>query len=109
MLWTRESRDSAVGVSARLVSAYRMNAGPMLIIVEFSSQTQRHVKLHGQLRDPRWLSTKSTEQSSRNDLDQGDKTLSYYSFDDAEFNGKLRLKATSANGYRTADLVLTIR
>jgi hypothetical protein len=43
VLWSRASKDSALGTTARLVSAYRSNAGSMFVVVEFS--TKRDVDL----------------------------------------------------------------
>ena len=109
VLWTRESTDSAVGVSARLVSAYRMNAGPMLIVVEFSTTRDVELSYSASYAANNGNPQKPSEQSSRTGLDKGEKKLSYYSFDHARFRGMLRLKAAARNGYRTADLKLAIR
>ena len=42
-LWTRESSDTGLGVTVRLVSAYRTNIGAMRMVVDYS--TKRDVEL----------------------------------------------------------------
>ena len=109
VLWTRESRDSGLGVSARLVSAYRTNAGSMEMVVEFAAK--RDVQLsYGASYSPRGgYRQNATDQCSQNELDKGEQTLCFYTFEDAKFKGTLRLKVASAKGYQTANLVLAIR
>jgi hypothetical protein len=108
-LWTRESSDTGLGVTVRLVSAYRTNIGAMRMVVDYS--TKRDVELSytasyaargGDRQD-------ATEQSSQNELEEGEETVTHYSFADATFGGTLRLKVVSIEGGQAADLVLAIR
>jgi hypothetical protein len=54
-------------------------------------------------------SKRLTSAFSGDELAKGEKTLTYYMFDDAEFGGKLRLKIASASGYSTGKLELKIK
>ena len=109
VLWTRESRDSGLGASARLVSAYRSNDGAMNMVVEFSTKRDVELSYTASYSARGGYRQNSTDQSSQNELNKGEKTLTYYTFDDAKFRGTLRLKVVSAKGYKTAALVLAIR
>jgi hypothetical protein len=108
VLWSRESKDSALGTTARLASAYRGNGGSMYMVVEFSAK--RDVDLSYM---PSYAAKDGYRQNasdfSGDELAKGEKTLVYYTFDDAKFGGKLRLKIASASGYDTANLELVIK
>jgi hypothetical protein len=88
VLWSRESRDSALGTTARLASAYRGNGGSMYMVVEFSAK--RDVDLSYM---PSYAANDGYRQNasdfSGDELAKGEKTLVYYTFDDAKFGGKL--------------------
>jgi len=107
VLWSRESKADGRAVDGRLVSAYRTNAGSMYVVVEW--RAKRSVKLfsatytaHGGYRQ------KATEEGLY-EVDKGEKILSYYVFDDAEFGGKMRIDVSDANGYEIEKLSLTVR
>ncbi len=108
VLWSRESKDSALGATARLASAYRGSSGSMYMVVEFSAK--RDVDLSYM---PSYAAKDGYRQNasdfSGDELAKGEKTLVHYTFDDAKFGGKLRLKIASASGYDTANLELVIK
>ncbi len=109
VLWSKESKDSALGGSARLVSAYRSNAGDMWVVVEWSAS--RKVMING---SPSYSAKGGYKQeaeswSSQSELAAGEKTLAYYSFAGAKFGGKLRLDVNSPSYSKSETLVLNVR
>jgi hypothetical protein len=108
VLWSRESKDSALGATAELASAYRTNAGNMDVVVEWCAK--RDIDLS---YEPSYSAKGGYRQHASDfnadELADGEKTLAYYTFDDAKFGGKLRLKIASASGYSTANLELAIK
>ena len=109
MLWSKESKDSALGASARLVSAYRSNAGDMWVVVEWSAS--RKVLISG---SPSYSAKGGYKQapeswSNQDELAAGEKTLAYYSFAGANFGGKLRLEADTPNYSKNETLVLNVK
>lgn len=109
VLWTRESKASGLGVTARLVSAYRTNAGAMRMVVDYSTTRDVELNYIARYTGRGGYRQNSTEQSSQDKLGKGEKTFTHYSFEDAKFGGTLRLKVASPDGYQTANLVLAIR
>ena len=108
-LWTRESQDSELGVTVRLVSAYRTNIGAMRMVVDYSTNRDVDLSYTASYAARGGDRQNSTEQSSPSELDKGEETFTHYSFADAKFGGTLRMKVASTKGGRTADLVLAIR
>ncbi|HSU36544.1 MAG TPA: hypothetical protein VLJ88_12875 [Propionibacteriaceae bacterium] len=108
-LWTRGSSDTGLGVTARLVSAYRTNIGAMRMVVDYSTDRDVDLSFTASYAARGGSRQNSTEQSFANELDKGKKTFTHYSFADATFGGTLRLKVASMNGSETANLVLAIR
>ena len=108
-LWTRESSDTGLGVTVRLVSAYRTNIGAMRMVVDYSTKRDVDLSYTASYAVRGGSRQNSTEQSSKNELEKGKETFTHYSFDDAQFGGTLRLKVASMNGSETANLVLAIR
>jgi len=108
VLWTRKSRSSALGVTGRLVSAYRTNSGVMSMVVEFA--TTRDVDLG----TASFAEKGGYRQGSSNQswlvgfLAKGEKTLNFYYFDGANFGGTLWVKIASTSGDKTANLALPI-
>jgi hypothetical protein len=109
VLWTKMSKDSALGTTARLVSAYRANSGSMLMVVEFSSTRGADLGYMPSYVAKGGYRQNASSWSSQDELGKGEKTLIYYIFDDAKFGGKLYLKVASPTGYSTAKLELAIR
>jgi hypothetical protein len=109
VLWTRESQDSGLGVTVRLVSAYRTNIGAMRMVVDYSTKRDVELSYTASYAARGGDRQNSTEQSSQNELDKGEETFTHYSFPDAEFGGTLRLKVAVAKGGQTVNLVLAIR
>jgi hypothetical protein len=108
VLWTHTTSDSKLGVKAKLESAYRSNDGSVIAVVEFSAH-DRDVDLSYM---PSYAAKGGYRQQasdfSGDELAKGEKTLTYYMFDDAEFGGTLRLKIASVSGYSTGNLELKI-
>jgi hypothetical protein len=109
VLWTREAKDSGLGATARLVSAYRSNAGNMFAVVQFTAKRDVDLGYMPTYAAKGGYRQNSSDWSSVDELAAGEKTLTWYMFNDAKFGGKLRLKVASATGYSTAILELAIR
>ena len=108
VLWSKESKASALGASARLVSAYRSNTGDMWVVVEWSAK--RKVMING---SPSYSANGGYKQSpqswsSQNELAAGEKTLAYYSFAGAKFGGKLRLDVDTPSYSDSDTLILNV-
>ena len=108
VLWTRESSDKTPAASARLVSAYRNNAGNMDAVVEVTAKRDVRFYVSSYTADDGFRQNASN-QSSQTELAKGERTLTWYTFDDAKFGGKLRLNTTDAKGYDAGDMVLRVR
>jgi hypothetical protein len=109
VLWTRESQDTGLGVTARLVSAYRTNIGAMRMVVDYSTKRDVDLSYTASYAARGGNPRNSTEQSAQDELNKGEETFTHYSFADAQFGGTLRLKVASTKGGQTAYLVLDIR
>jgi hypothetical protein len=111
VLWNKDSKDSASGLTGQLVSAYRADVGNVEVVIEFKAYSDvsfyaaSYSPRSGYRRDP----YNSTSQIV---LNKGDKTLGYFVFKNTNFGGKLRIEVVPSNveiGDSTSTVELVIK
>jgi hypothetical protein len=109
VLWTRQTFGESRGRKAVLKSAYLSNDKAMNIVVELSSSRgttwgNAEYTAKGGYRQT------ATDQGAGN-LSKGEKTLGYFSFEDAKFGGTLHIPHYDADGTAEGnwELVLAIK
>lgn len=110
-LWTRRSKDSAMGTEANLISAYRSSGGNLIVVVEAS--TSRAVSFAydemATYLPKSGYRQKAFAYTTISDLNKGEKTLLWYEFKKAKLGGTLTIHLYNEKTYDEADLKLKIK
>lgn len=106
VLWTRQTSDTSRGRKAVLKSAYLTNAGYINVTVKLSSSVgtgwgDATYTAKGGYRQT------ASEQGAQ-DISKGEKTLAYFSFEDAKFGGVMHLEFYTADGTSQGDWSLDL-
>lgn len=109
-LWNKSDADSASGVKAEVLSAYRANGGAVWVVLEVQSSN----KVNLPLWEAKYVaeddySQKPSSATNISELKKGEKTLVYLTFDDAKFGGKLSIEVSSPDWEKTETLNFKIK